>query len=155
MSLCIPSLHPLTAVYGLAAHAMDAQAARKIFQVKQRPADNPLIVHVDGERMLHECCGLSVDPVYRPLIERFWPGPLTILLRRRTLDGSSVNADFYAELDADLDRALEAPEIPREVTQTEMVAVRLPAHPVARALITMSGLPLVCRSVTCSGSLAC
>ena len=134
---------------------MDATAASRIFQVKQRPADNPLIVHVDGLQMLRTRCGLEVDAIYKALIERFWPGPLTILLRKpqsnisekRVLTNSQItqkiNAAHASGNDGNGKNNENRVTIPREVSQSEMVAVRFPRNPIARALIHMSGCPLV------------
>jgi L-threonylcarbamoyladenylate synthase len=116
---------PTETVYGLGAHALDPQAVRGIFEAKQRPADDPLIVHV-GDAAL-------VDEVAMPgelaslLAEHFWPGPLTLVLPKR-------------------------PGVPAEVTAgLETVAVRVPAHPVARALLLAAGLPLAAPSANLFG----
>ncbi|KAJ2464594.1 hypothetical protein GGI02_004949, partial [Coemansia sp. RSA 2322] len=161
-------------VYGLAANALDAGAVQSIFRAKGRPSDNPLIVHVSSVRMLRALYHLpaagtaeasrdlpflgsdapalesptlrqrlrdaeeeaellggewpEIPRVYHDAIRRFWPGPLTIVVPR-------------------------PPCIPLAVTggAGATVAVRLPAHPVARAIIAACGLPLAAPSANASG----
>ena len=117
---------PTETVYGLGARAMDAAAARRIYRAKGRPADNPLIVHVSGRAMLGGVAA-SVTPLAGRLMDAFWPGPLTIVLDK-------------------------APELPRAVTAGhDTVAVRCPAHPVARALLRAFGEPIAAPSANRSG----
>ena len=74
---------PTETVYGLAANALDARAGRKIFQAKRRPANDPLIVHVLD---LKQAATLAeVSPAAIKLAEKFWPGPLTLVLRRKDI----------------------------------------------------------------------
>lgn len=105
---------PTETVYGLGAHALDTAAVRRIFAAKGRPAFNPLIVHVldiDAARALVT----TWSPVAQALAERFWPGPLTIVLPRRAI-------------------------VPDVITGGgPTVAIRAPAHPVARALLAAFG----------------
>src|SRR5437899_13034468 len=72
---------PTETVYGLGAHALDAQAVSAIFEAKQRPADDPLIVHVADSSELPQV-GLA-DAVTQLLGSRFWPGPMTLVVRKR------------------------------------------------------------------------
>lgn len=112
---------PTETVYGLGAHALDPAAVRRIFAAKERPAADPLIVHVAS---LDAAVPLTVDlpAVTRTLADRFWPGPLTLVVRR-------------------------SPAVPDEVTAgLDTVAIRVPAHPVARALLQQSGLPIAAPS---------
>ena len=105
---------PTETVYGLGANALDAAACSKIFAAKQRPSDNPLIVHVADRAMLARVVQ-SVPPVLEPVLQRLWPGPLTLLFRRQ-------------------------PAVPDAVTAgLDTVAVRMPSHPVAQALIRLAG----------------
>ena len=119
---------PTETVYGLAADAMNGTAVRHIFEAKGRPMDNPLIVHIarfdDIERL-----GLAreIPPAARALADRFWPGPLTVILKK----GDAVPDEVTAGLDT--------------------VAIRMPSHPAARALITASGLALAAPSANSSG----
>ncbi len=117
---------PTETVYGLAARADSAIAVRAIFNRKQRPADNPLIVHVDSLHMAEQI-GLF-DPVSMHLAEIFWPGPLTIVV------------PLVASL-------------PGEVTAgQDTVAIRCPKHEVALEIISGVGCPLVAPSANRSGS---
>ena len=112
---------PTETVYGLGANALDAAAVERVFAVKGRPAFNPLIVHVESaERATAVARALS--PLALRLAERFWPGPLTMVLPRRR-------------------------EVPDVVTGgLDTVGVRVPSHPVARLLIAAAGVPLAAPS---------
>jgi L-threonylcarbamoyladenylate synthase len=111
---------PTETVYGLAGNAFDPRACAKIFRVKGRPADDPLIVHVHALAQLEEICELNAATLQ--LAKRFWPGPLTIVLPKKT-------------------------SIPRIVTAgRDSVAVRIPSHPVFRRLLRATGLPLAAPS---------
>ena len=112
---------PTETVYGLGANALDAAAVERVFAAKGRPAFNPLIVHVESaERAAAVARALS--PLALRLAERFWPGPLTMVLPRR-------------------------PEVPDVVTGgLDTVGVRVPSHPVARLLIAAAGVPLAAPS---------
>lgn len=121
---------PTETVYGLAANALSPTAVSRIFSTKGRPQDNPLIVHVSSLPMLNTLLpkSYSMPPPYRTLINAFWPGALTLLF---PADSSIV---------------------PRGVTAGHpTVAVRMPAHPVARGLIALSGKPLAAPSANSSG----
>jgi L-threonylcarbamoyladenylate synthase len=120
---------PTETVYGLGANALDADAVAKIFTAKGRPATNPLIVHVAE---LDDAKKLASDWLDRAqlLAERFWPGPLTLVLPR-------------------------AKQIPDIVTAGgETVALRMPAHPVALTLLRACRLPLAAPSANRSTSLS-
>lgn len=112
---------PTETVYGLGANALDASAVAKIFAAKQRPPTNPLIVHVaeldDVERVVAEWPDLA-----RRLAEAFWPGPLTLVLPKNRGVPGTVSAGL------------------------DTVGVRMPAHPVARALIRLAGVPVAAPS---------
>lgn len=118
---------PTETVYGLAADAGDPQAIARVFEAKGRPRFNPLIAHVTGREMAARL--VAIPPVADRLIERFWPGPLTLVLPIR---------DEHAV--CDLARA-----------GLETVAVRAPAHPVARAVIDAFGGPVCAPSANRSG----
>ena len=118
---------PTETVYGLAGDATDERAVARIFAAKSRPRFNPLIVHVPG---LAEAEAIAVfDERAREAARRFWPGPLTLVLRRREASGVALLA--CAGLDT--------------------VAVRAPAHPVAQALLRETGRPLAAPSANRSG----
>ncbi|BBE42590.1 L-threonylcarbamoyladenylate synthase [Conexivisphaera calida] len=117
---------PTETVYGLGADSRNPEALLGIFRAKGRPHDNPLIVHLTGVDMLSGVAS-EIPPVAEALIGRFWPGPLTLVLRA-------------------------SPSLPREVTAgLPTVAVRCPAHPVALKLIELSGTPIAAPSANLSG----
>jgi L-threonylcarbamoyladenylate synthase len=117
---------PTETVYGLGARALDAVAAKRIFRAKRRPADNPLIVHVDGTKML-ALVARDIGPLARRLIRAFWPGPLTLILKKTAA-------------------------VPSVVTGAKTtVAVRCPRHPAALALIRALGEPIAAPSANASG----
>lgn len=118
---------PTETVYGLAGSALNGEAVKRIFAAKGRPQDNPLIVHVDGIEMWRTVVR-ELTPQAEKLIKAFCPGPLTIILPR----SRRVADEVCAGLDT--------------------VAVRMPSHPAARAVITASGLPLAAPSANLSGS---
>lgn len=120
---------PTETVYGLGANAEDPAAVARIFQAKGRPPSHPLIVHIGGAEELDGWVE-SVPEVARMLAERFWPGPLTLVLRR-------------------------APRVPYEATGgLETVAVRVPDHPVARALLSAFGGGICAPSANRFGSVS-
>jgi L-threonylcarbamoyladenylate synthase len=116
---------PTETVYGLGANALDAAAVEKIFVAKQRPEWDPMIVHVEGRAMLERVAEVPAGDegrVVAKLMAAFWPGPLTLLLPRTVAVPDAVTAG----------RAL--------------VGVRMPAHPVARELIRLAGVPVAAPS---------
>lgn len=117
---------PTETVYGLAASAFDEKAVKKIFTAKGRPQDNPLIVHIASQDDLTTVARELPETAYR-LIERFWPGPLTLVLKRNDRIPASVSAGL------------------------DTVAVRMPENAVARDVINASGLPLAAPSANTSG----
>lgn len=118
---------PTETVYGLAANALNGKAVARIFAAKGRPMDNPLIVHISEFDQIYPLVQ-SVPEAAGRLAERFWPGPLTIILPKSGIIPDEVSAGLPT------------------------VAVRFPSHPVARALITAAGLPLAAPSANLSGS---
>jgi L-threonylcarbamoyladenylate synthase len=112
---------PTETVYGLGVAALDPAAVRRLFAAKGRPADDPLIVHIASLDALAPLVA-AAPPAVAALAARFWPGPLTLVLRRSPL----VPDDVTAGLDT--------------------VAVRVPAHPVARALLAAAGIPVAAPS---------
>lgn len=142
-----PVAMPTETVYGLAANALSTTAVAAVFAAKGRPSDNPLIVHISDIDMLAQLypeqqpqdhsankssssSDHSLDFIpqqYRRLIAAFWPGPLTLLLPASPLIPAAVTAGLPT------------------------VAVRMPAHPVARALIAAAGVPLAAPSANTSG----
>ncbi len=117
---------PTETVYGLGADATSAPAVEAIFQAKGRPADNPVIVHVAAIDEV-EAVGRVDDPRVRRLLRRFWPGPLTVVIPAR------------------------GPVREAACRGLETVAVRMPAHPVALALIRAASRPIAAPSANLSG----
>jgi L-threonylcarbamoyladenylate synthase len=112
---------PTETVYGLGANALDEEAVAKIFIAKGRPSNDPLIVHVasvdDISRVASE-----IPPIVQKLADAFWPGPLTLILPKQA-------------------------HVPNSVTSgLNTVAVRVPSHPIALALIQASGVPIAAPS---------
>ncbi|KAF2671169.1 hypothetical protein BT63DRAFT_438677 [Microthyrium microscopicum] len=131
----IPVAFPTETVYGLGADATRDSAVKGIFAAKRRPADNPLIVHFSSVQQLRDilmpASGSTVDPIpeiYRPLIAKFWPGPLTILLQLPTPSpfAPSVNATLPT------------------------FGARIPSNPIALALIHLAGTPVAAPSANAS-----
>jgi len=118
---------PTETVYGLGADATDDPAVARIFAAKGRPRFNPLIVHVPDLAAAEAIAEFNTRA--RDVARRFWPGPLTLVLRRR--DDSGISLLACAGLDT--------------------VAVRVPAHPVAQALLRETGRPLAAPSANRSG----
>lgn len=125
-----PVAVPTETVYGLAADATDSHAVAAIYSAKGRPSFNPLIVHVSDRAMAELLADFS--PVAMRLADRFWPGPLTLVLPVRADSGLS----------------------PLVMAGLPTVALRLPAHPAMRALIRESGRPLAAPSANRSGSIS-
>jgi L-threonylcarbamoyladenylate synthase len=120
---------PTETVYGLATSALDPKAVERIFQVKGRPAHNPIIVHVASIDMAHRCVASWPDLASR-LAKAFWPGPLTLVLPR-------------------------AQEIPSIITGGGMtVGVRWPSHPFIQAVIRECGFPLAAPSANPSNHIS-
>lgn len=117
---------PTETVYGLGANALDETAVRKIFAAKGRPQDNPLIVHIADADDLAALCP-EAPAAAQLLAARFWPGPLTMVLPK-------------------------SPRIP-DVTSAglDTVGIRLPAHPIAREIIRLAGVPVAAPSANTSG----
>jgi L-threonylcarbamoyladenylate synthase len=115
---------PTETVYGLGANALDKQAVQKIFRAKGRPSDNPLIVHIAQKEQLYQIA--FVKPGVEDIIERFWPGPLTIILKNKIA--------------------------PKEVTGgLNTIAVRMPNNKIALELISLAGVPIAAPSANISG----
>ena len=120
---------PTETVYGLAANAWDAAAVRRIFTVKDRPPQNPIIVHVASLEMARRCVA-KWPPLADKLAAAFWPGPLTLVLPR-------------------------AEEIPSVVTAGgATVGVRWPSHPFMQAVIRACGFPLAAPSANPANELS-
>ena len=120
---------PTETVYGLGANALDASAVAKVFEAKQRPEFDPLIVHVGNPEWLGRIVS-EVPALAKQLIDRFWPGPLTIVLPKR-------------------------PEVPDLVTSgLGTVGVRQPNHPLALELIRAANIPVAAPSANLFGRIS-
>ena len=117
---------PTETVYGLGANALSDEAVVKIFEAKGRPSDNPLIVHIGTKEQLAHIV-THIPPVAEVLMEHFWPGPLTLVLPRKEGISEKVTAGL------------------------QTVGVRMPDHPVARALIEQANVPVAAPSANQSG----
>lgn len=125
-----PVAIPTETVYGLAANALAADAVSRVYTAKGRPSDNPLIVHVSSMEMLERLYPGTPEflaPLYEPIVQKYWPGPLTILLPGSPLIAPNVSCGHAT------------------------IAIRMPSHPVARALISLCGFPLAAPSANSSG----
>jgi L-threonylcarbamoyladenylate synthase len=112
---------PTETVYGLGANALDAEAVAHIFAAKERPAADPLIVHLSGLDQLPRVAR-AISPIAQTLAEALWPGPLTLVLPKH-------------------------PQVPALVTSgLDTVAVRVPDHPVAQALLAAADVPIAAPS---------
>ena len=121
-------LFPTETVYGIGANALDTNAVKKIFVAKGRASDNPLIVHISNINMLEQIVE-NIGEIEKRLINKFWPGPLTIIFNRK-----SENI------------------IPNSVTAgLNTVGVRMPSNEIARELIELSGVPIAAPSANVSG----
>ena len=117
---------PTETVYGIAANALDEQAIARIFSVKGRPQDNPLIVHIADMEDL-DALVQEVTPTARKLAEVFWPGAFTMVLPSSGLIPKSVNAGL------------------------DTIAVRMPGLPITREIIRRAGVPIAAPSANISG----
>ena len=117
---------PTETVYGLGANALDPEAAKKIYEAKGRPSDNPLIVHISKKEDVDFLAG-NISQDAKLLMEAFWPGPLTLILDK-------------------------SDNVPIETTGGLMtVAIRMPSNPIARKLIDLAGVPIAAPSANISG----
>ncbi len=117
---------PTETVYGLGANGLDPAAVAGIFAAKGRPQDNPLILHIPSADWLERYCE-EIPPAARALAVRFWPGPLTVILKRKPCVPDAVTAGL------------------------DTVGMRCPAHPVTRAIIAAAGVPVAAPSGNTSG----
>ena len=122
---------PTETVYGLAANGLDPAAVKRIFEAKGRPQDNPLILTIPGQQWLPRYCR-DIPPLAYVLARKFWPGPLTMILKCRT---DVVPSVITAGLDT--------------------VAMRCPNHPVTLSIIREAGIPIAAPSANTSGRPSC
>ena len=117
---------PTETVYGLGANGLNPEAVRAIFKAKGRPQDNPLILHIPEASWLERYCE-NIPPQAWALAQRFWPGPMTMILPRKAL-------------------------VPDEVTAgLETVGMRCPSHPLCQEIIRLADIPVAAPSGNTSG----
>ena len=121
---------PTETVYGLGANALDPIAVAKIFEAKERPTFDPLIVHIASLSQLDDLYARPINPLVYELARHFWPGPLTIVHQKSDLVPGLVTSGL------------------------DSVAVRMPSHPVALKLLRMAGVPVAAPSANKFGQLS-
>lgn len=119
-------IFPTETVYGLGANALDERAAQKIYEAKGRPSDNPLLVHVSDKEDVYELVEY-VDDKAEILMDKFWPGPLTIVFKKKPIIPDRTSGGL------------------------DTVAIRMPSDEVARRIIRASGKPIAAPSANISG----
>jgi len=119
-------LFPTETVYGIGANALNPEAVKKIYVAKGRASDNPLIAHISNIKMLEDLV-LEVGNIERQLIENFWPGPLTIVFKKKSIVPDIITGGL------------------------DTVAVRMPSNEIARKLIEYSNCPIAAPSANISG----
>lgn len=117
---------PTETVYGLGANALDTDAAKKIYEAKGRPSDNPLIVHLSDPAQVDQYA-YTEKHIEKTFIDHFWPGPLTLIMHKKPIIPDSVTAGLST------------------------VGMRCPSHLVAKLLIQESGVPIAAPSANLSG----
>ena len=117
---------PTETVYGLGGNGLDPLVVDKIYKAKGRPSDNPMILHISDIKDLAPLV-LNIPPIAEKLINKFWPGPLTLIFKKSSI-------------------------VPERVTGgLDTVAIRMPAHIIANKLIKKAGLPIAAPSANISG----
>lgn len=119
-------LFPTETVYGIGANALDEEAVKKIYIAKGRASDNPLIAHIANLEMLKKLV-MEVGKVEEKLIEKFWPGPLTIVFKKKTVVPDVITGGL------------------------DTVAIRMPSNIIAHKLIEYSNCPIAAPSANISG----
>lgn len=117
---------PTETVYGLGADGLNEEAVKKIFQVKGRPQDNPLILHIENMEMLKELVEGDLSKA-KDLIDKFWPGPLTLVLKKSKIVPEIITAGL------------------------DTVAIRMPNNEIALEIIKISNRPIAAPSANISG----
>ena len=123
-------IFPAKCLYGIAARALNEKAVKKVFHLKQRPLNNPILVLIPDRTLLPDLVKSIPQPAEK-LMDAFWPGNLTLVFEAKN-------------------------NIPKLLTAgTGKIGVRIPAHPVARALVELMGVPLTGTSANLSGQAGC
>ena len=119
-------IFPTETVYGLGANALDEDAVKKIYEAKGRPSDNPLIVHIYNKEDINKLADNISEKAIK-VMDTFWPGPITIVLNKKDIVPKTTSGGLNT------------------------VAIRMPAHKIAQALIKESGIPIAAPSANISG----
>ncbi len=119
-------IFPTETVYGLGANALDEEAVKKIYEAKGRPSDNPLIVHIHDKDQVYDLAK-DVNDKAKCVIEKFWPGPITIILAKKDVVPHRTSGGL------------------------DTVAIRMPKHPIAREIIKEAKVPVAAPSANISG----
>ena len=119
-------IFPTETVYGLGANALDEEAVKKIYEAKGRPSDNPLIVHIYNKEDINKLADNISEKAIK-VMDAFWPGPITIVLNKKDIVPKTTSGGLNT------------------------VAIRMPAHKIAQALIKESGIPIAAPSANISG----
>lgn len=119
-------IFPTETVYGLGANALDENAVKKIYEAKGRPSDNPLIVHIYNKNEVYDLAQ-NISQKAEIIMDSFWPGPITVILNKKNI----------------------VPDITSGGLDT--VAIRMPSHKIARAIIKQAGIPIAAPSANISG----
>ena len=119
-------IFPTETVYGLGANALDEEAVNKIYEAKGRPSDNPLIVHIYNKEDINKLADNISEKAIK-VMDTFWPGPITIVLNKKDIVPKTTSGGLNT------------------------VAIRMPAHKIAQALIKESGIPIAAPSANISG----
>lgn len=117
---------PTETVYGIGAHALSEEGVKRIYQVKGRPSDNPLIVHLATKEAISPYVYID-QPYVQALMDAFWPGPLTMVFRRKDIVPDFITGGL------------------------DTVGIRIPSHPVAKAVLTIADAPICAPSANISG----
>lgn len=119
-------IFPTETVYGLGANALDYSAVKKIYEAKGRPSDNPLIVHICDKKDVYDLAD-NVSEKAKIVMDAFWPGPITIVLNKKDIVPKTTSGGL------------------------ETVAIRMPSHKIAQAIIKEAGVPIAAPSANISG----
>lgn len=120
------AIFPTETVYGLGANALDENAVKKIYEAKGRPSDNPLIVHIHNKDLIYDL-SKDIDDKAKKVIDKFWPGPLTVILKKND-------------------------KVPKTTTGgLDTVAIRMPKNDIALELLRECNLPIAAPSANISG----
>ncbi len=130
---------PTETVYGLAGNAYDDEAIKLIYQTKNRPANNPLIVHIANADDAYQLADIKADSMAEQLIRHYWRDD-------KTSHKGALTLVLNAKKDSEISKLL--------ITAENSIAIRCPHHPIAKQLITASGVPLAAPSANISGALS-